>query len=154
MFGFIRESIAPVVIGTIVAIAGCGGKTIPVPDLSSASLAPAEPFLHSVSNTVTGLSQAQSALGIGSLLGLAKAKMAPAHFSQVSDALPGADALIGEAVKQGLPTRLRGLADVTHFLSQSGISSGQVGQMIPLLRNAVSGKVSPEVAMAFMSSLW
>jgi hypothetical protein len=169
MFGFVRgrmrhqpprqtivlpASIAPVVMCTIMAIAGCGGKTTAVPDLSSGSLGAADPLLNSVSSVVTGLSHAQSALGVGSLLGLAKAKMAANHFSEVSDALPGSNALIGEAVNQGLPTRLRGLADVTDFLRKSGISSDQVGPMIPLLGKAVSGKVSPEVATAFMSALW
>jgi Protein of unknown function VcgC/VcgE (DUF2780) len=147
-------SIAPVVMCTIMAIAGCGGKTTPVPDLSSSALGAAGPLLNSVSSAVTGLSHTQSALGVGSLLGLAKAKMAANQFSQISDALPGSDALIGEAVNKGLPTCLGGFADVTDFLSESGISSGQVGRMIPILGNAVSGKVSPEVATAFMSALW
>jgi Protein of unknown function VcgC/VcgE (DUF2780) len=54
---------------------------------------------------VPGLSQSQAILGAGSLLGLAKAKMPADQFSQVAGAIPGSDALVGEAVKQG-PSQL------------------------------------------------
>lgn len=144
--------------GTVIALAifalvgiGCG-KTAPVTDLAS-TLSAAGPLLNSVSSAVPGLSQAQSALGVGSLLGLAKGRMPTNQYSQVSNALPGADALVAEATRQGLPSQLGGLADVSGFLGKSGISTSQVNQLIPALGNALTGKVNPDIASAFMSAL-
>ena len=56
-----------------------------LPDYLSA----AEPLLNSISTAVPGLSQAQSILGAGSLLGLAKAKMPASEFDQLGAAVPG-----------------------------------------------------------------
>ena len=147
------RSIASLVMCTLVFAAGCG-KTAVVTDPIQGAFSAAGPLLNSVSSAVPGLSQAQSALGVGSLLGLAKGKMPANQFSQVTSALPGSEGLVEHAVKQGLPAGVGRLADVTAFLSKSGISSGQVAQMIPVLNNAVSSKVSPEVASAFMSAQW
>ena len=109
-----------------------------LPDYLSA----AEPLLNSISSAVPGLSQAQSILGAGSLLGLAKAKLPTSEFDQLGAAVPGVDALIGEATKKGLPSQLGGLADVTSFLGKSGISSSQVSQMIPALTGFLPEKYS------------
>ena len=147
------RSIAPPVMCAVIVVAGCG-KTALVTDPVQGAFSEAGPLLNSVTGAVPGLSQAQSALGIGSLLGLAKAKMPANQFSEVSAAIPGTAGLVDNAIKQGLPANVGRLADVTSFLSQSGISSGQVGQMIPVLGNAVTGKVSPEAAAAFKSVLW
>ena len=143
-------AVALVVVATFV-VPGCGGKT--APDVNSSVMSAAGPLLSSLSGAVPGLSQAESILGAGSLLGLAKAKMPAESFSQVSTAVPGTDALIGEAQKQGLPSQPSGLSEVTGFLEKAGISSSQVSQMIPALGKAVSGKVSPEVANSFMAAL-
>jgi hypothetical protein len=109
--------------------------------------------LNSLGSAVPGLSQAQSALGAGSLLGLAKAKMPADQFTQVGAAIPGSDALIGEAVKQGLPSQLGGLSDLTGFLGKSGISPTQINQMIPVLGKAISSGGNPTLANTFISAL-
>jgi hypothetical protein len=135
-------------------VAGCGGKTdTAAASVSSSVMSAAGPLLSSLGGAVPGLSQAQSVIGAGSLLGLAKAKMPAESFSQVSNAVPGTDALISEAQKQGLPSQPSGLSEVTGFLEKAGISSSQVSQMIPALGKAVGGKVSPDVANAFMAAL-
>jgi hypothetical protein len=135
-------------------VAACGGNPAPTaaPALSGA-LSAAGPLLGSIGSAVPGLSQAQSILGVGSLLGLAKAKMPADQFSQIGAAIPGADALVGEAVKQGLPSTLGSLADVSGFLGKSGISASQLNEMIPVLGKALSGKVSPALATSFLSAL-
>ncbi len=136
-----------------VTLAGCGGKTAPaLPDLSG-PLAAAGPLINSIGSAVPGLSQAQSILGAGSLLGLAKGKMRPSQYAQVSSAMPGSDALIAEATNHGLPSQLDRLSDVAAFLGKSGISPSQLNGIVPAMGNALTGKVSPDVATAFMSAL-
>src|SRR5262245_24608995 len=96
------STIAAVACGAFLLAAGCGGNPAPAaaPAGLSGALSAAGPLLGSLGTAVPGLSQAQAILGAGSLLGLAKAKMPADQFSQVAGAIPGADALIGEAVKQ------------------------------------------------------
>ena len=147
----------------LVAALACGGLLTTTVSVAAqmpaavqnipSALSAAGPLLSSIGSAVPGLSQAQSILGAGSLLGLAKAKMPADQFSQVSKAIPGADALIGEAVKQGLPSGASGLAAVTEFLGKSGVSASQVTQMVPALTGALKGKVTPEIASAFASAL-
>ena len=150
---FRSVSICALVIVTFVSPLGCGGKSAPAVAGLSGAMSAAGPLLSSISSAVPGLSQAQAILGVGSLLGLAKAKMPGDQFSQITGALPGADALLGEAVKQGLPGALGSLADVSSFLGKSGVSASQVAQMVPVLGNALSGKVSPSLATSFLSAL-
>jgi hypothetical protein len=139
--------------GALLQVIGCGGATSPVaiPGVPT-GLNAAAPLLSSLGSAVPGLSQSQAILGAGSLLGLAKAKMPASQYSQIS-AIPGADALVGEAVQQGLPTDVTGRAGLAGFLSQSGISPNQINQMVPVLTGAVKGKVSPEVAGGFLAAL-
>jgi hypothetical protein len=144
-----------VLASVILVASGCGGKN-PAPSGASelpASLNAATPLLNSLGAAVPGLSQAQSVLGLGSLFGLAKQKMPADQYAQVASAVPGADALAGEAVKQGLPGNLGGLSDVTNFLSKSGISVDQVSKMIPVIGNSMAGRVPPETATAFFNAL-
>ena len=153
---FFTKSVLAValVLGATFGVTRCGGKTSSAAaSVSSSVMSAAGPLLSSLTSSVPGLSQAESILGAGSLLGLAKAKMPAESFSQVSNAVPGTEALIGEAQKQGLPSQPSGLSEVTGFLEKAGISSSQVNQMIPALGKAVGGKVSPDVASSFMSAL-
>ena len=129
----------------------CGGNT-PASTLPSA-LSAAGPIISSITQAIPGLSQVQAALGAGSMLGLAKAKMPANQFSQIAGAIPGTDALVSEAVKQGAPATPAGLSSVTDFLSKSGISAGQVTQLAGVLTNAVGGKVPADIASAFASAL-
>lgn len=150
----------PAILGQVLVLtacatlSACGGNPAPAaPAGLSSALSAAGPLLSSLSTAVPGLSQAQSILGLGSLLGLAKAKLPADQFSKIGGAIPGGDALLAEAVKQGLPSGLGSLADVTGFLGKSGISASQVSQMVPVLGSAVSGKVSPDIATSFLTAL-
>lgn len=148
----IRELVAS---AALLAAVACGGKN-PAPSGESAlppSLNAAAPLLNSVSAAVPGLSQAQTVLGLGSLFGLARQKMPADQYAQVTSTLPGSDALVSEAMKQGLPSSLGGLADVTGFLAKSGISVDQVSKMIPVIGNSMAGRVPPEAATAFFNAL-
>ena len=152
---------------SIVALqgSGCGGKSQPsdspapstgaTPSTSAlpSALSAAGPIIGAITSAVPGLSQVQAALGAGSLLGLAKAKMPAGQFSQIASAIPGANALVSEAAKKGAPSAPSGLSSMTDFLSKSGISAGQVSQLAGVLTNAVSGKVPADVASAFAAAL-
>jgi hypothetical protein len=115
----------------------------------------AAPLLGSVTNAVPGLSTPQAATGVGSLLGLAQAKMPANQFSQISSALPGTDALIGGAQKAGLPasTGLTGRSSLTGVFNKAGISPDQVQQMIPVVENAISKSTSPAIGQAFRTAV-
>jgi hypothetical protein len=126
------------------------------PSVSSAlpaALSAAGPLIESVTKAVPGLSQAQAILGTGSLLGLAKNNMPADQFSQVSTALPGADALVNEAVKQGLPATGNTLASVTSFLGKSGISPEQVNQLVGAVNGVLKDKVPGPISDAFAAAL-
>jgi hypothetical protein len=149
-----RWAIAAALCSVVTIVSGCGGN--PAPDTTPAlpaALSAAGPLLGSLSKAIPGLSQAHAILGAGSLLGLAKAKMPTDQFSQIAAAIPGAEALVGEAVKLGLPSGLTGLSGLTGFLGKGGVSASQVSQMVPVLTGAVTGKVSPELAAGFLSAL-
>jgi hypothetical protein len=79
--------------------------------------------------------------------------MPPTQFSEVSRAIPGTEALVGEAVRQGLPRSPSGLSGITGFLGKSGISPSQLNQMVPVLTNSVAGKIPAEVGAALAAAL-
>ena len=147
----IRELVAS---AALLAAVACGKNSAPSGESAlPASLNAAAPLLNSVSAAVPGLSQSQTVLGLGSLFGLARQKMSADQYAQVTSTLPGSDALVTEAMKQGLPSSLGGLSDVTAFLAKSGISVDQVSKMIPVIGNSMAGRVPPEAATAFFNAL-
>lgn len=120
--------------------------------MTSTALKAAGPLLSSLTKAVPGLSQAQAALGAGSMFALAKGKMVASQFSQIEKMVPGVDALIKNATAHGLPKPLNSLNDVTKFLGKSGISPAQVNQLVSALDKSVAPKVSPDVAKGFAAS--
>ena len=134
--------------------AGCAGHaSAPAAPARASSLADANRLISSLTTTVPGLSASQAAVGAGALLALARDRMPAGHYAQVTGAIPGADALVDEAVKQGLTIRLTKLSEVTTFLGRSGVSSEQVTRMVPVLTSAVEERASLEVVHGFTSAL-
>lgn len=121
----------------------------------SGALGPASQLISSLVGSVPGLSQAQAILGAGSLFGLAKAKMPTDQFSSLASAVPGTEALIGEATKAGLPaaSALTGLSSLTPLLSKAGLNANMVSQLVPALGKLVSGAGGPELANAFLAAV-
>jgi hypothetical protein len=119
------------------------------------ALGPASQLISSLMGSVPGLSQAQAILGAGSLLGLAKARMPGDQFSQLASAVPGAQALVEEATKAGLPPaeQLTGLASLTPILSKAGISSDTTSQLVSALGQAVSGAGGQSLGDAFLAAV-
>ena len=130
------------------AVGGGPPSTIP------AAMEAAAPLLGFVASAVPGLSTSQAATGVGSLLGLAQAKMPVDQFIQISNTVPGTNALINGAVDSGLPTSgLNSLSSLTVVFDQAGISPIQVSQMIPFVGDAISNSAGPSVAQSFLSAV-
>jgi hypothetical protein len=112
---------------------------------AAAELSAAGPILNEVNTEVPGISQRQNILATGSLLGLAKTRMPADQFAEVARAIPGAEALIVEAARQGVPrSALTNLTSVTEYLGKQGVTQDQVTQrIIPVLDKAVKGKSHP-----------
>jgi len=143
--------IAMLCVSLFAGVSSASVSTTAVKSATSA-VSTAGPLISSLMKAVPGLSQAQTALGAGSLFALAKGKMVASQFSAITKSVPGVDALIAQATKHGLPKPLNSLADVTKFLGKSGISPTQVNQLASALDKNVAPKVSPDVAKGFAAS--
>ena len=121
----------------------------------SGALGPASALIGGLTKSIPGLSQAQAILGAGSIFGLAKAKMPGDQFSQLASSVPGAQALVDEATKAGLPAaeQLTGLASLTPLLSKAGINSSMVSQLVPALAKAVGTGGGQGLANAFLAAV-
>ena len=135
--------------GSVASAAG------PATSALSGALAPASQLISGLVGSIPGMTQAQAILGAGSLFGLAKAKMPGDQFSQLASAVPGAEALVNEATKAGLPaaSALTGLASLTPILSKAGINSNMVSQLVPALGKAVSAGGGQSLADAFLAAV-
>lgn len=112
----------------------------------------AGPALNGITKAVPGLTSSQAATGVGALLGLAQQKMPADQFAQVTNSIPGSDALINGAVTQGLPTSgLNGLSSLDGVFKTAGISHEQAAQMVPAVGKMVSDAAGPTAGQAFMS---
>jgi len=141
--------------GKTTAAESAGSVASPASAALSGALAPASGLISSLVGSIPGLSQAQAILGAGSLFGLAKAKMPGDQFSQLSKAVPGAEALVGEATKAGLPaaSQLTGLSSLTPLLSKAGISSDVTNQLVSSLGKTVSGAGGQSLGDAFLAAV-
>ncbi len=107
-----------------------------------------------------GVTPTQAAGGAGALLGLAKTRLKPEEFSQVSSAIPGADALLkaAPAPKAGLGSMvgssgIGGLASLAGSFNQLGLSPGMAAKMVPVLGKFVESKGSAGAAKLLLGAL-
>ena len=128
---------------------------VSAPSALTGALAPASALIGGLTKSIPGLSQAQAILGAGSIFGLAKAKMPSDQFSQLASSVPGASALVDEAVKAGLPAveQLTGLSSLTPMLSKAGISPAMVSQLVPALTKAVTSGGGQALGDAFAAAV-
>ena len=136
-----------------VVLAGCSSNSKSASSTMSSTLNAAAPVLESLMKGVPGLSQAQAALGAGSMLGYAKSTMPADQFKQVADAVPGTDALISNAIAKGLPSPLNSMNQVSSFLTKAGLSQDQVNMVGSSLNGMLKGKVPGDVATGFTNAL-
>jgi hypothetical protein len=137
----------------LVVVGGCSSNSKSTSSTMTSALNAAAPVLDGVMKGVPGLSQAQAALGAGSMLGYAKSTMPADQFNQISQAVPGTDALISEAIAKGLPSPLSSMTQVSSFLTKNGFTQEQVTMLGSSLNGMLKGKVPTEVANGFTNAL-
>src|SRR5262245_2460685 len=118
-------------------------------DLTAAAqdaAAKASPELVGALSKEIGGTPAQSAGAAGALFGLAKSRLKPAEFGQVSKAVPGMDALLKAAPALGgasggalsqLAGSASGLASAASAFSKLGLKPEMVAKAIPVLTSFV-----------------
>ncbi len=100
-----------------------------------------------------GVTEPQAQGGAGSIFNLAKEKLTPQEFSQVSNTVPDMNGLLDAAPKQetnmggmlggatsmfgGGGSSLEGLASLASSFSQLGLSPEMVNQFVPVILNYV-----------------
>ena len=112
----------------------------------------ANPELTAMFTKELGVTPAQAEGGIGALLGLAKTRLKPEEFSQVSSAIPGTDALLKAAPAMGGGGALGalagagGLASLAGSFSKLGLSADTAAKFAPTLLKYLNGKGSAGAA--------
>jgi Protein of unknown function VcgC/VcgE (DUF2780) len=91
-----------------------------------------------------GASPEQAAGAAGALFGVAKSRLKPEEFSQVSAAVPGMDSLLNVApampggALSSMAASAGGLAAVANSFSKLGLKPEMVGKAIPVLTSFVT----------------
>ena len=132
--------------------------------LAVAQGASPSPELVGLLTSELGVTQDQATGGAGALFDLAKSRLKPEEFSQVSNAVPGMDGFLNAAPKQGGGSALGslesvlsggsgGLASVAGAFGSLGLSPDMVSKFIPLITQFVQSKGGSSVAQLLMSVL-
>ena len=111
-----------------------------------------------------GVTQDQATGGAGALFGLAKSRLKPEEFSQVSDAVPGMDGFLQAAPKQGggsalgslgsaLSGESGGLSSIVGAFGSLGLSPDMVSKFIPIITQFVQSKGGASVSSLLMGAL-
>lgn len=116
--------------------------------------AAANPELIGLLTKELGVTPAQAAGGAGALLGLAKTRLKPEEFAEVSAAVPGTDALIKAAPAPkgtaaalgGLAGSSAGLAGLAGTFTSLGVSADAATKFAPTLLKYVNGKGASSAA--------
>ena len=111
------------------------------------------PSLTGLLASQVGVTDKQATGGVGSILTLAKEKLAAGDFTQVASAVPGADGYIQKAKSLGAVTgRLGGMPGLNAALRRLGISPEVAAKFTPAVVNFV-GSVGGEKTKALLSSV-
>ncbi len=106
----------------------------------------------------------QATGGAGTLFGLAKSRLKPEEFSQVSKAVPGMDGFLKAAPKQdsgsplgavssALPSQAGGLTSVVGSFNKLGLSPDMVSKFVPVLTQFVQSKGGAKVGSLLAGAL-
>jgi hypothetical protein len=105
----------------------------------------------------------QATGGAGALFGLAKSRLKPEEFSQVSDAVPGMDGFLKAAPKQSgsplgslgsaLGGGTGGLASVAGSFNKLGLSPDMISKFVPVLTQFVQSKGGANVGSLLAGAL-
>lgn len=112
----------------------------------------ANPDLTAMFTKELGVTPAQAEGGVGALLGLAKTRLKPAEFAEVSAALPGTDALLkaapsmGSGGAMGALAGAGGLASLAGSFSKLGLNAETAAKFAPTLLKYLNGKGAASAA--------
>jgi hypothetical protein len=131
---------------------------------AASAAASASPELVGQLSKELGATPEQAAGAAGSLFGIAKSRLKPEDFSQVSSAVPGMDALLKAAPKasgatgtSGALSQLggsaSGLAAATSAFTKLGLSPEMVGKAVPILTSFVSKSGGAQVGQLLAGAL-
>ena len=123
---------------------------------ASAAAAKASPELVGALSKELGASPEQAAGAAGALFGVAKSRLAPAEFAQVSKAVPGMSSLLKAAPALGgavgtsgisqLAGSAAGLASAASAFSKLGLKPELVAKAVPVLTSFVGKSGGADVA--------
>ena len=147
-----RTALAILLCGAAISTTSCSSSPS-VSGMLPSAYGAAKPLIDAVAAAVPGLSQAQAILGAGSALSLAKDTMPADQFKSVSNIVPGAEALMGNAVGEGLPASGNSISGVKEFLAKKGITPEQSTALFGAVGNFMQGKVPGPVSDAFAMAL-
>jgi Protein of unknown function VcgC/VcgE (DUF2780) len=148
----IAMGIAPLVVGALTllpsAVAAQAPDAVKATPAAEAA-AKASPDLVAALSKEIGASPAQAAGAAGSLFGIAKSRLKPEEFGEISKAVPGMDSLLKAAPSPGaavgtagalgqLGGSAAGLAGAASAFSKLGLNPELVAKAVPVLTQFVS----------------
>jgi hypothetical protein len=143
-----RRTTGAALVAALAAIAGAATPAAQVPETRAAALAAeASPALVDSLSKELGANREQAAGAAGALFGVAKSRLKPGEFTQVSNAVPGmaqllnaapaADA-VGTSGIASLAKSAGGLAGAASAFSKLGLKPELVAKAVPVLVSFVS----------------
>jgi len=110
------------------------------------------PSLTGLLTSQLGVTDKQATGGVGSILTLAKEKLAAGDFAKVTKAIPGADRYVQQAKTLGaVRGKVGGMSGLNSALGRLGLSPDAAAQFTPTVVNFV-GKVGGDKTKALLSS--
>jgi Protein of unknown function VcgC/VcgE (DUF2780) len=143
-------------------VEGAATKTANASSAAAEAAAKASPDLVGALSKELGASPAQAAGAAGSLFGLAKTRLKPEEFGQISKAVPGMDSLlraapataaVGTSGLGQLAGSAAGLASAASAFSKLGLKPELVAKAIPVLTQFVGKTGGANVAGLLASVL-
>jgi hypothetical protein len=146
-------------------------QTPPAAATAAAAAQSASPELVGKITDELKITPKQAEGGAGALLGLAKQRLRPEEFKQVSDAIPGTDGLLSAATTAaaagsgsssgasamgamaGMSKGAAGLASVAGTFKQLGLSPDVATKMVPVLTSFVQAKGAASAATLLTGAL-
>jgi hypothetical protein len=130
------------------SVAAKAQATQSAPAATASAAAKASPALIGELSKEMGASPEQAAGAAGALFGLAKSRLSPAEFSQVSNAVPGMDLLLKAAPTGGatgaaaglsqLGASAGGLAAAANAFTKLGLKPELAAKAVPILTSFVT----------------
>src|SRR5262245_6854657 len=137
---------AALIVGFVaVPAAKASAQAAPSASAEAAAAAKASPELVGALSKELGSTPEQAAGAAGALFGVAKTKLKPEEFSQVSKAVPGMASLLKAAPAaaavtgtSGALAQLGGLASAASAFSKLGLSPDLIAKAVPILTSFVT----------------